>query len=536
MVDGRVRGRLSEATRPLGGAAAGRMLRIFGRAVVCVCAAVLLARAILAAPEAAAALANADAVYLPALFADLMLGFDWLSGWHLTPGPYVFPDMAIFGAAAVLAADAPTAILLAGVVQAAILVALLGPVGGLMVPGRGMAAALCSIGMLTAIALFGAWLGPGIVADWYVYPILTAFHFGAFLVSLAGLVLLVGHLEEGGAWRLPALVLLSAATTLSDTFLLPFFAAPAVLLCGWAAIDPARRPRAIVAGLVIVATGLSTLLLHDALNPVGREYRLTLDQPMGWSLLLLGRSLWREDPGERAVVGIVLGLAGVFTVAALRRFGRREGTDFARSAVMLFGLSAMLVTAALVVGRGLFRADDNFRYFIPIALWPPIWLGAALARSGALPILSRRLVPCGIAAAVLLAWVLRPPAGLLGMPPWMECFPPEGRTGVLATYWNAKPLLVFSSGRIQVAQISSDGWPYRWIVNERWEREDRLAPGRVAAFDRILMAGADPAGVRALYGAPDRVESCGDTQIWYYGQSGHLRAALERMAPVFMPN
>ena len=65
---------------------------------------------------------NADALYLPSLYKDLMVNSGSYENWHLTPAPYFFPDMILYFLANFLTSDYYYAIPMFFTFQAIVLV------------------------------------------------------------------------------------------------------------------------------------------------------------------------------------------------------------------------------------------------------------------------------------------------------------------------------------------------------------------------------------------------------------------------------
>ncbi|NPC87214.1 hypothetical protein HPC49_54685, partial [Pyxidicoccus fallax] len=64
---------------------------------------------------------NADALYLPALYRDIVgLGGSW-SGWRLTPAPYFFPDMPLYFASEALSGSLTRGVLVFAAAQLVLL-------------------------------------------------------------------------------------------------------------------------------------------------------------------------------------------------------------------------------------------------------------------------------------------------------------------------------------------------------------------------------------------------------------------------------
>lgn len=118
---------------------------------------------------------NADALYLPALYRDLVeLDGTW-SSWRLTPAPYFFPDMPLYFAAETLSGSITRAVLVFAAAQLVLLaLATQWLVRTVVPPG---AAALGRVVAVCVVAGLVVAYGTG---SFYVmvFPVLSGYHFG----------------------------------------------------------------------------------------------------------------------------------------------------------------------------------------------------------------------------------------------------------------------------------------------------------------------------------------------------------------------
>lgn len=497
----------------------------------------LLATAlVLRLPGAAALTGNADVLYLPALFDDLHRGLDALRGWHLTPGPYVFPDMAIYGLADLATGDFRQALPLAAALQLGLLL-LLGGAVHRAAGGRSAALAVAAFTVVLAGLFASGWGLAGFYAlNWLIYPFIVTFHFGAILSAAAVLLLVLYQLDRPGPWKLIGLAGLILAGVLSDSFVLPYAAAPALALALLCAMAHRTRGAALAAAAVVGTAALAAFLLQGWINPLSGVYRDQLDLGIGYGLFRLGGVLWRANPAELAVnLGLIaFALLPVLrTLAVLRGLaaGQREIAPADRIAV--FAAASSLATLLAVVLFGIFRDDSFLRYFQPWLFLTALWLAHLAADRLRVP-----AWPVGATAAVVLAaaaalWA-RPDqlAARIEPPRTLACF--QGPAAGLAGYWWAKPLVLHSGRRVRVAQVARNGAPYHWIINQDWGRP--AAAGGAPPFGFILMDGLNARAVIARYGMPDRVERCAGIPLWRYDDPERLRRPLAAAAPVTLPD
>ena len=327
---------------------------------------------VLRLPGAAALTGNADVLYLPALFDDLHRGLDALHGWHLTPGPYVFPDMLVYGLADLATGDFRQALPLAAALQLGLLL-LLGGAVHRAAGGRSAAMAMAAFAVVLAgIFAFGWGLAGAYVLNWLIYPFVVTFHFGAILIAAAVLLLVLRQLDSPGPWKLAGLAGLILAGVLSDSFVLPYAAAPALGLALLCAAAPRIRGLALATAAVVGTAALAAFLLQGWINPLSGVYRDQLDLGIGYGLFRLGGVLWRTDAAELAVnLGLIaFALLPVFrTLAVLRGLAAGEREIAPADRIAVFAAASSLATLLAVVLFGIFR-DELLPALLPALAVP----------------------------------------------------------------------------------------------------------------------------------------------------------------------
>ncbi|MGK9231511.1 hypothetical protein KXS07_07765 [Inquilinus limosus] len=495
---------------------------------------------VLRLPGAAGPIGNADALYLPALFDDLHRGLDTLRGWHLTPGPYVFPDMPVYGLADLATADFRQALPVAAALQLGLYL-LLGAAVHRAAGGRSAAMAVAALAAVTALLFAFGWGLAGFYAlNWLVYPFVVTFHFGAILIAAAVLALLLRQLERPSPGLLIGLAGLILAGVPSDSFVLPYATAPALAVSLLCALVHRIRPAALAAAATIGAAALAAFLLQGWANPLNGIYRRQLDLGIGYGLSRLGSVLWRADAAELAVnLGLIAFalLPVVRTAIVLRGLAAGEREIAPADRIAVFAAGSSLATLLAVVLFGIFRDESFLRYFQPWLFLTALWLAHLAADRLRVP-----GWPVGAVAAALLVagaalWA-RPDqlAGRIEPPRTLSCFGDEAPVAGLAGYWWAKPLVLHSGRRVQVAQVARNGAPYHWIINEDWAQRDWAGGAGAPPFGFILMDGLRPRAVIARYGMPDRVERCAGIPLWRYHDPDRLRRPLAAARPVTLPD
>jgi hypothetical protein len=98
----------------------------------------------------------------------------------------------------------------------------------------------------------------------------------------------------------------------------------------------------------------------------------------------------------------------------------------------------------------------------------------------------------------------------------------------LAEYWQSKPLITFSQRQIQIATINEQGEPSIGNNNRYWYTDSWKNPGSLAQFQFILMNSLDYKAIANRYGNPDRIETCINSEIWWYNNPQLVYSKLMR--------
>ena len=467
-----------------------------------------------------AGLLNADALYLPTLFDDLLAGGGRLADWYLTPAPYFFPDYPLYLAAWWLAPSSYYQIIVFGILQCTLLlgaVALLARALGNPAPLAGAALSLTLFGWLAASG-----------REPFVLLLSNAYHFGGFVNALL-LAAAWLRFEATGARALLGLVwLLAFLGTLSDSLFLLQAALP--LACAASARILAEPIQAAGRRLLLAWTPLAPALLghfgYSVLVARPTRYDIQLDPGhLGANLhglAAIGLDLWKALP--LALLGWTFCFA--FALACAARLARRRdpfGLLPALASLTVFWLVSTADTLAVSLLQGTLPVAA--RYFIPAACLP-ILLAPMVAmhllpkhRAPALLLAATCACALGIGTATARQWLAHPLEATY-YPADSACLDRVlAGTGLrhgVAQYWDAKPFQRFSRSGIVLAQHIASLEELPWITSQRYFRP---------AYDFALVGPDAPpphhipaARLEALNGPPAARVRCGEYTVLLYGR------------------
>ncbi|WP_323142907.1 hypothetical protein [Massilia phyllosphaerae] len=489
------------------------LLPVFSVACLAVC--------YLSGPPLRAGLLNADALYLPTLFDDLLVRGGRLSDWYLTPAPYFFPDYPLYLAAWWVAPTSYYQIIAFGILQCALLFGALALLARALGTRAALPAAACSLTLFAWLAASGR--------EPFVLLLSNAYHFGGFL---AAVLLATAWLRVDATASRPALgaaCLLAFLVTLSDSLFLLQAALPLagaasarILLEGG---KPGRRRRlamawAPVAAALLGHVGYTLLVAHPT------RYDVHLDRGRLAAnlhdLAGFGLDLWQALPA--ATLGWLACVA--FALACAVRLARRRdpfGLPPALAWLLVFWLVSATMT--LAVSLPLAPLPVAARYFIPAACWPillaPMMVAHLLRRrhAPALLLAGACAFALGTGMATARQWQAHPIESAY-YPADSACLDRalarmDLHHGV-AQYWDAKPFQRFSRRGIVLAQHIASLEELPWITSQRYFRP---------AYDFALVGPDAPpqyhipaARLEAINGPPPARVRCGDYTILLYGR------------------
>ncbi|MCP3972210.1 MAG: hypothetical protein GY717_18185 [Rhodobacteraceae bacterium] len=475
---------------------------------------------------------NSDALYLPALFTDLFEKAGSIQDWHLTPAPYFFPDFPMYGLAHFLGSDTYDRILVFALLQMAVTFGLLVALCRSLGAGHAGLTAAAILTILTGLAQTGQLP--------FAYILVSAHHYGIFLVSLAMLAL---WLRDGqytawhdrpraSRWTMLALAYL---TTLSDSLFLLQLALP-LLLTVWA-LHPGRVPLRGVWRLpafpvfVAALAGPATLSVCRAIWSVSEH-----NSPLGigpGNFPQFFEILWTSAAAVPGFAALLLAYFALLAIAVKRRRDGHSDTGARAGYYWLALFSGAAMVTMLIGGTVLTDKQMSARYLIAVHSWPVILCVAGLALW--MPKYSRLAPVAAALAALCFAGFatdgLVKAKGLSGRyyPAHLACIDEAleaqgGRAGI-SNYWDAKHAMSFSRLELTLALHLSDLSPDYWITSRAYY---------LGAYDFALID-ENRSGLRklsaerivAINGQPEQTVRCNQHTLLLYRRGGLRVSAVE---------
>ncbi|WP_334190313.1 hypothetical protein [Noviherbaspirillum sp.] len=465
---------------------------------------------------------NADALYLPTLYGDVIEGQGRLNQWVLTPAPYFVPDWPIYFAMHGALSTPYHAIAGFFAVQIALTFALVVFVYRKFLDSQG------AWPLAAASVLLLSWLAT-IHVQPYNFLLSNAFHYGAFLLLLFSIVLLNAGLEsdEGTAKKYAvALLLLVAASSLSDKLFIAQFSLPA-LFCLPFLYRHRVRARLVLFGASVSAGTLLGVALYRFVVPnrVSGSPGGFFENPMQnvGELWRIVKAFYAASPFVAAI--LVLFYIGMIWLVILGR--RRKQAVDAIPAKLRFLVLFNLIAPAFVLAVAICRTQPiSDRYLLPVFFLPiilgPLILYLFLRTSAAK---NMAAVAAAIGAIVFLAqlvnFTFKDFSGIRQAyyPAEVECIDAalakHGLKHGVANYWDAKKVRVLSKTKPTVAQMSVDLTPFEWITSKDFYRPSYEFA--LVTFDQ-RSGGVDEKRLLEINGQPEDFAQCGATKVFMYPQ------------------
>ena len=501
--------------------AAAMSTRTFASLLLPLFAVACLVVAYLTGHELRAGMVNADGLYLPTLFDDLLRHGGRFSTWYLTPVPYFFPDYPMFLAAYWLGPDAYLQIVIFSALQCVLLLSAIYLFARTL---RIEAALPCAAFSLTLLA----WLALS-AREPFVLLLWNGWHFGGFIVTLLALAAWQRFADGGGYRALGLACALAFLTTLSDSLFLLQAAVP--LACAASArmllerdYLAGRRLRLALPWMPAAAALLGHMS-YKVVVPHATRYSAQMDlhhlAANLHDLHAIALQLWNALP---LAVLCWLALFVIALACAVRLALRRDPFGLPRPLAWLLVFWLISLAGQVAVSLLVHNLPMAARYFIPAACWPILlapMMAAHLLRGRAPALLLAGTLACavGTGVATLRQWQAHPIERAY-YPEDVACVDRAlvgtGLRYGIAQYWDAKLFQGFSHQGIVLAQHLESLEELPWITTTRYFRPayDFALIGPKAPPPHYI----PPEKLVAINGQPAAQVRCGSYTLMLYGQ------------------
>jgi hypothetical protein len=438
---------------------------------------------------------NSDSIYLASLYQDLFVKQGHLSEWQLTPAPYFFPDMIAFFALKSLIPDTYYTFYWYASFQI-IAVYLLASRLLLKFSSKTYHLAFFSLIYLSTIFFLTTRnIHP------YIYPLFSAYHFGAIVIGLIFLIAIITAIGAGSSEKsIRPYVLATVCTILgsaSDLLFVLWFIVPTLLITVVLRITRSKVNGSSLPTLAIFMSCLGGIIIGLTAKQLiaGRtasRYLLT-EQGMLLSQLKIVLLDFIELSQKSPFAALLLGLFYLFLVTEVIFLLTRE-FDFKKDRLsvdidifyflLLFVIISSLSTVFVVALNGVLVSDDGIksRYFMNVYWFPVLfsWLVYIKFSTNQVQKLFN-FSWLGLSGLMILLSIPLQPIYREYYPPMVKCIDQAvsafkessgqvPKVGI-GNYWHAKFITEFSRQNLKVVQVNPDLSIFHWINNSDWYQE-----------------------------------------------------------------
>lgn len=466
---------------------------------------------------------NADALYLPSLYKDLMVNSGSYENWHLTPAPYFFPDMILYFLANFLTSHYYYAIPMFFTFQAIVLVVAIYHLYTLFMEK--------SIALNTAAITFSLiYILSTPVSE---YQLVSAFHFGEFLIIIMSLyfgIKIIFFCENFVSKDSFYLLLLTILIIVSDRlfilhFILPFFFSVFIL---WTKILVNTRKTFMLAILFALGIFISSILEKIfIINKTSYSIKLDISKltENANAIKSIFYDAYQNDFASFVIIVTVL-IISIIIIIFNNRFEDSNIKISPSNKIILISLFLIFVWLGSLLVLLLFNLTVTSRYMIPVFLLPIIFLPIYFSY---IKFIERNFIIKYVLTIFVSTLILITTISLIDKffkndlkanyyPRFNSCIDEfikstNSTTGI-SQYWQAKPTYLLSDNNITIAQVFDNLNYMNWISSKSWHNEyydfaliDHKAPKPYKLNkERIIL----------INGAPSDTVFCEDTEILFY--------------------
>lgn len=464
---------------------------------------------------------NADALYLPTLFADIFSKSGDIKDWFLTPAPYFFPDYPVFLIAYWLGADAYTQIVVFALLQTILTFAAL----FFLIKKSEITNALL-IAVTALIVLIWLALSP---IEEFIYLLISAHHYGIFLSTIIFVVVLFKINKQDNKIKekivfYSALAIFAFGSTLSDNLFLVQVIVPLFAISILTSIKD--RDYSIKTKIPLIMVVFFSVLGSIAYGfTVANQTRYSAIIGVDHIFINL-QSIYKlmyTAIIHKPILGVFficyMGIVLSVLVSLIK-----NKTNIASKLDWIVVFSFLSICSTLSVVLVVTNLSITSRYLIPVFFWPIIIVLIFFSHH-----FTRYFIPIAACTSLLLtvflswdSYLLLEKNGVNGQyyPIEIACIDDvleqENLTNGIAYYWEAKQLQKLSRLDLEIAQHFENLGEMHWITSKKYFKD---------SYDFAVVSGQDPLhkafseALVALNGAPKFVKNCGGKSVYVYGKN-----------------
>lgn len=433
---------------------------------------------------------NSDTLYLASLYKDIFVDHNSLNGWHLNPAPNFFPDMIVYFLLMTITSNFIVTSFVYAIIQYIFFIYLIFRLFKILnLPSAKLIASLSNL--LLLLFFFVSFFSNDFGFTFYLVS--SAYHTGAFLMSLFCTILTFEYLKEKKINTLIYLCLISLLCIFSDRLFIVLYSIPWFLLIFFY-LKIENRKNLIWINLINVLTVIIGLIAFGYLNKSNYVYvdapHRMLDYAFFYDCLkLLFNQIYDYLIAWNfiSLIIIISLITFIFNlVLSIKKLLIPKKLDFKDSYCILSTIFTVVVFFAPVI-NGSYTGYDTLRYNIYIFYMLVINFGIIVyfliqrINFQQTKILNAIISILIIGATVNIAYQFN----LKGFQAYFAYYPKDVECidyiaskhklyNGLGDYWSAKKVTMFSKKGIRVYSTLNTIRPYFHVMNRNWYKNDKF--------------------------------------------------------------
>ena len=407
---------------------------------------------------------NADVLFFPSLFKNIILDGKHFSDWVFPPQSYLFPDVLLHAIAFLLSKNVFTQILVFAILQSILFFCLISTLLSSFIH-RSNAISYSAL-IASNIILLGLYF-----PDPYGISFIEVTHFGSLLSFLILLILLIKFLSAASVKEKYSVgtltVILAICSAISDRLILIQFVAPISLIGIYFSFARSKDKEILKFGILLIISYPLALLIGKLFLPEmgGLESGIGYGSVLNKLLMFVD---WAFDKPWIIQLSIFIFPITLFT-ALLFLLRHRNNSDQRIVHKCLIATLILISPALMLIVTGLSDREFTSRYLLPYFLLAPVFLFILLSATPSRILVFFLCLSSCLAIAANYGKREASPQPYTSYPEFIHCIDAlaqkHGVTRGIAQYWDAIPIYVFSNAGLNVVPVLDDGSPMRVEYN-----------------------------------------------------------------------
>jgi hypothetical protein len=486
-------------------------------------------------PGTSSILTDADLIQLPTMFLDLQVNIGNFWGWKLPDAPYYFPDTIVFLLINFLVQNSWWSMAIYSLVQIGLLILSLYWLHWELQGRKPKVFLIVCLGTLLIFSKIYTSIfsyPQGLITP-YIYSLSSYIHFGTYVCSLTCLAGSLNYIRTEKKLLLLIVVFISILTTASDLIFVVYFTIPFIVTInlGITANLLARSQTKYISYILFFASFIA-YIFNKYIDPLAATttVEIRLDKIL-LSINTMVHDLLQAPLNEKLFLTATILLPLMYLslyIFQLNQKIKTNNTQISKNNIIwlvclfiILGCSCNLF-AVIILGK--YTTIPHTRYLLFLYYSPSI-ISLVLISLNLEKINNKYFNNIITGMIVLLSLITfsslftqkwQPITRIISPPDYAACFNFNKPSAGLAGYWQSKPLITFSQRKIQIATINEQGEPSIGNNNRYWYTDSWQNPGSLPQFQFIFMNSLDYHAIANRYGNPDKIETCIDSEIWWY--------------------